>query len=199
LSDHIEALKSILRDNRGFITAKQVTNAGIPRRCLAELAKAGEIYRAERGIYAAPSALEDEMYFLQYRAAKGIYSHGSALYLHSMTDRTPHVFTMTFPFGYNVANAKKRGIAAKVALNGLYGIGVTEASSPFGNPLKVYDVEKTLCDIMRGGRNGSDIQYVSQAMKLYAASQTKDLSKLMDYAGRMRVKNKLLSYLEVLL
>jgi len=199
LSSHSDLIKKIIQENKGFITATQVTNNKIPRRCLTDMVKAGEIYKVGRGIYALPTVWEDEMFFLQYRYAQGIFSHGTALYLHSMTDRTPHTYTMTFPFGYNLLGVKKHGISPKLALMELYNIGITEKPSPCSNPLRVYDVEKTLCDIVRGGRNGSDIQLVSQAMKLYAASPTKNLVKLMGYADKLRVKPKLMSYLEVLL
>lgn len=52
--------------------------------------------------------------------------------------------------------------------------------------IRVYDLERTLCDILRG--SGSDIQIVGAAMKRYAASKDKDIHKLMQYAERLRVK-----------
>ena len=57
--------------------------------------------------------------------------------------------------------------------------------------------ERTLCDILRG--SGSDIQIVSEAMKRYAASKDKNIHKLMKYADQLRVKPKVLRYMEVLL
>ena len=68
---------------------------------------------------------------------------------------------------------------------------------PCGNSIRVYDLERTLCDILRG--SGSDIQTVSATMKKYAASKEKDIHKLMQYADRLRVKPKVLRYMEVLL
>ncbi len=69
--------------------------------------------------------------------------------------------------------------------------------APSGNPLRAYDLERTLCDIVRG--QGSDVQIVNAAMKKYAASKEKDIHKLMQYAGQLRVKSKILRYEEVLL
>ena len=62
---------------------------------------------------------------------------------------------------------------------------------------RVYDLERTLCDILRG--SGSDIQIVGEAMKRYAASKDKNIHKLMQYAEQLRVKPKVLRYMEVLL
>jgi len=77
-------------------------------------------------------------------------------------------------------------------------MGITEVNSPSGNPIRVYDVERTLCDIVKGN-NSCDIQLLNQAMKAYAASKEKDIAKLIAYAERLHVKPKILRYMEVLL
>ena len=78
-----------------------------------------------------------------------------------------------------------------------YEFGQIQIKSPSDNPIRVYDLERTLCDILRG--SGSDIQIVSEAMKRYAASKDKNIHKLMKYADQLRVKPKVLRYMEVLL
>ena len=80
----------------------------------------------------------------------------------------------------------------------LYELGVTTGLSPCGNPIRLYDVERTLCDIVKGN-NTCDIQIVNQAMKQYAKMPGKNITKLFDYAAKVRVKPKILNYMEVLL
>ena len=191
-------IEIMIKDNNGFITAAQVTAAGIQRRTLSELVVAKRLYRAARGIYTLPDTWEDEMYFLQYRFAKGVFSYETALYLHGLSDRTPHSYTLTFPHGYNAAGLKTHNAKAKFAKLEIYGLGITEGKSPLGNPIRVYDVERTLCDIVRGN-NSCDIQLVNQAMKAYAVSKEKNIAKLIASAERLRVKPKILRYMEVLL
>jgi len=192
------AIQQILISNNGIVTTTQVTEAGIPRRCLSAMVESGAIYRVTRGIYALPDAWEDELFFMQYRFAKGIFSHETALYLHGMTDRTPIRYTMTFPFGYNTGSVKKQGILAKLSTEETYDLGIIAVSSPGGNPINVYNIERTLCDIVKS-RHRADIQVINQAMKTYAGSKSKDIAKLMNYAERLRVKPKILKYMEVLL
>ena len=108
MTDNEAAIQNILKINNGIVTTTQVTEAGIPRRCLRAMVDSGIIYRVERGIYALPESWEDELFFMQYRFSKGIFSHETALYLHTMTDRTPIPYTMTFPFGYNTSSVKNR-------------------------------------------------------------------------------------------
>jgi len=193
-----DAILAMLQQNNGFITSAQVTAAGLQRRALSELTATNRIYRVGRGIYALPETWEDELYFLQYRFAKGIFSNETALYLHGLSDRTPQVYTLTFPHGYNTPGLKKYNAKAKYVMLNTYDMGITEKSSPCGNPLRVYDVERTLCDIVKGN-NTCDIQLVNQAMKAYAGSRDKDMAKLIAYAERLRVKPKILRYMEVLL
>jgi predicted transcriptional regulator of viral defense system len=193
-----ETILEMLQQNNGFITSAQVTDAGIQRRELSELTAANRVYRVERGIYALPETWEDEMYFLQYRFAKGVFSNETALYLHGLSDRTPQAYTLTFPHGYNSTGLKKRHVKAKYVTPDAYDMGITEKPSPCGNPLRVYDVERTLCDIVKG-KSACDIQLVNQAMKTYAVSKEKDIGKLVAYAERLRVKPKILRYMEVLL
>ena len=188
----------MLEENNGFITSAQITEAGLQRRLLGELAAANAVYRVERGIYALPDVWEDEMYFLQYRFSKGVFSHETALYLHGLSDRTPQSFTLTFPQGYNAAGLKKHNAKAKFTMPDIYELGVMELPSPCGNPIRVYDKERTLCDIVKGN-NSCDIQLVNQAMKTYAASLEKNMAKLIAYAERLRVKPKISRYMEVLL
>lgn len=104
---------------------------------------------------------------------------------------------MTFPKGYNAPSLKQENLIVKRVVPENYSVGIIEIKSPCGNPIRVYDLERTLCDILRG--SGSDIQIVGAAMKRYAASKHKDIHKLMQYAEQFRVKPKVLRYMEVLL
>lgn len=181
----------------GTITTEQVTAAGLHRGILQELVETGMLYRFGRGLYVSGNAWEDDFYLLQRRYGRGIYSHNTALYLLGYSDRTPARYTMTFPKGYNTPSLKQESVIIKRVVPKNYLLGVTQLSSPCGNPIRVYDLERTLCDILRG--SGSDIQIVGAAMKKYAASKEKDIHKLMLYAEQLRVKPKALHYLEVLL
>ena len=165
----------------GIITAAQLTKAGLHRGYLHDFVESGELYRFGRGLYVQSSA----------------YSHDTALYLLGYSDRTPARYTMTFPKGYNALSLKQEDLIVKRVIPENYDFGIIEIQSPSGNPIRVYDLERTLCDILRG--SGSDIQIVGAAMKRYAASKDKDIHKLMQYAERLRVKPKVLRYMEILL
>lgn len=193
--DKIEEL--LKASKSGTITAAQVTEAGLHRSVLQELVKSGEIYRFGRGLYVQKDAWEDDFFLLQHKYSRGIYSHDTALYLLGYSDRTPAKYTMTFPKGYNAHSLKQENLIVRRVIPENYALGIIEIKSPSGNPIRIYNLERTLCDILRG--SGSDIQIVGEAMKRYAASRNRNIHKLMQYADRLRVKSKVLHYMEVLL
>ena len=197
MNDKRKIEELLLASSNGTITAEQITAAGLHRSVLQELVKNGIVYRFGRGLYVINNAWEDDFYLLQRKYRRGIYSHDTALYLLGYSDRAPAKYTMTFPKGYNAVSLKQENLIVKRVIPENYEFGICETVSPSGNPIQVYDLERTLCDILRG--SGSDIQIVAEAMKRYAMSKDKNINKLMQYADQLHVKPKVLRYMEVLL
>lgn len=195
---HTDKILEALEQNNGLITASQVTAVNIPRHYLKKMLDMKILVKIDRGIYIKPEMWEDEMYILQYKYSRGIFSHETALYIHGLTDRTPVKYVMTFPYGYHVRSLKQEKVIIKKAVQDLYEIGLSNGVSPYGNPIRLYDVEWTLCDIVKGN-NSCDIQIVNQAMKQYAKMPGKNITKLFEYAEKLRVKPKILNYMGVLL
>ena len=196
--DAKETIKALLEASEdGTITAEQVTQAGLHRSVLQELVKSGELYRFGRGLYVRSGIWEDELYLLQRKYGRGIYSMETALYLHGYSDRTPAQYTMTFPKGYNTPSLKQENVTIKWVQQLNYPLGIIEIPSPCGNPIRVYDLERTLCDLLRG--SGGDIQIINPAIKRYVVSKDRDIHKLLQYAQQLRVQPKVQRYLEILL
>ena len=71
-------------------------------------------------------------------------------------------------------------------------------NTPGGNEVKVYSIERTLCDILRP-HSDVDIQVVTEAFKRYAKRKSKNIPVLSEYAKQLKVEKQLRAYLEVLL
>lgn len=67
-----------------------------------------------------------------------------------------------------------------------------------GNPIPSYDLERTVCDILRS-RNRMSEETVRAALKEYAVRKDKDLPKLEQYAAALRLVSIVRHYLGVLL
>ncbi|MCD2432470.1 type IV toxin-antitoxin system AbiEi family antitoxin domain-containing protein [Paraeggerthella hominis] len=191
-------LVEIAKGQNGYVSASQATAAGIPRRKLAEAVGKGELVQIERGLYALPETWEDPYLVAQYRFARGVFSDDAALFLHGMTDRAPFFLTMTFPRGYNATPAREAGIVCRTCADEVLELGLTELTTQHGNVVRAYDLERTLCDLVRG-QGTVDSQVVTPAMQAYARSPERDVAKLVEYARRLGVERKIRTYLEVLL
>ena len=134
----------------GMVSSRQVREAGIHPHYLQQLVRSGELQQISRGIYMRSDAWEDDLFLFQQRYRRGVYSHDTALYLHGYSDRTPAQYTMTFPSNYHTPSLDSEPLLIHRTLPKNYELGLTEIQSPSGNPLRVYDLERTLCDIVRG-------------------------------------------------
>ena len=191
-------LAGIAGKQNGYVTSSQVTSLGIPRRLLTDAVESGELVQIARGLYALPDTWEDELFITQHRFARGVFSDETALYLHGLTDRAPFSLTMTFPRSYNTTAARKAGVICRTCADDLLDLGMREMVTQYGNPVRAYDAERALCDIVRG-QAVVDSQVVVPAMRAYAASRDRDVVKLMKYARKLGVEAKVRGYMEVLL
>lgn len=193
-----EEIIKMAKGNNGTVTTAMVVAAGFSRGNIKYLVDKGMIEKSSRGIYILPEVWEDEIFNLQNRFKRGIYSHETALFLWDLTDRTPNRYHMTFPMNYNLTNPKKENIRCVQCKKEIYDLGIEEVTTPGGNIVRVYSVERTLCDILKT-HSHVDIQVVTEAFKRYAANSNKNIPVLSKYAKLLKVETKLRSYLEVLL
>jgi predicted transcriptional regulator of viral defense system len=194
----VPVLQNLLARQNGMLLTSDLAKWRIPRIYLSVLEKNGEIRRVSRGIYAAADSLTDEMASLQARYKAGIFSHETALYLWELTDRSPLFFSMTVPSGYNATALKASGAKVYFIHRDLHALGQITTKSLHANAIQTYDLERTLCDVLRS-RNQIDIQFVTTALKRYVQRKDKNLDRLFDYAGHFRIQKIVREYMEVLL
>ncbi len=194
----LAAIHDILRQQHGILLASDLARLGIPRSYLSVLENRGEIQRVARGQYAVPDALVDEMAGFQARYQAAVFSHETALYLHDLTDRSPLVYSVTLPSGYNATGMKAGGAKVYFVNRALFNLGLSSLPSPHGNDLRVFGLERTICDLLRS-RNQLDIQFVGEALRRYAGRKDKNPPLLFEYATQFRIEKVVRHYIEVLL
>lgn len=194
----LDSLKKIVRDN-GYLYTKDVTKAGIRRESLKKYLDRGSLIRESRGIYSFADSMSDEFALLQSRCKKGIFSYGTALYFHGLSDRFPQMISMTVPKNYNVFYLKEELLHVEFhrIKPSLWDIGIIEINSPQGGKIKIYNKERCICDIIRN-RKRTDPQIFTQALKGYFASKDRDNIQLIEYAKKFHIENKVQEYMEIL-
>lgn len=193
-----EQIRNLIISNNGIIQTSQITKLGISKPVLYQYMKENEMEQIAHGVYATKDAWVDTMYLLHLRCEQAVFSHETALFLHDLTDREPMEYEITVKTGYNPSKLKEDGIKVYTVKKELHGEGIVMMQTTFGNVVPVYNMERTICDIIRN-RNNTEIQTLQTALKQYVKRKDKDLRLLMQYAVKFRVDKILRQYLEVLL
>ena len=196
--DYITELTAIASEYGGIIETKIAAQRGISKAMLYKLCKEDKIHRIVKGQYILPDDMQDELLSISKRSDKIIFSHETALFLHGISDRTPFEHTVTAPSGCIPSAAIKSECKVYYIKPELFELGKTTLITPAGNEVQAYDLERTICDVIRS-RNKLGTETFLAALKMYAASPKKNLNKLNTYAKQMRVEKVLRQYLEVLL
>lgn len=196
--DYMTELTAIAQMHGGIIETRKAAEHGISKAILYKLCKEEKIYRIVKGQYILSDDMQDELLSISKRSRNIIFSHETALFLHGISDRTPFEHTVTAPSDCIPSAAIKSECKVYYIKPELFELGKTNLKTPAGNEVPAYDLERTICDVIRG-RNKLGTETFLAALKLYAASPKKDLNKLHAYATKMRVANILRQYLEVLL
>jgi predicted transcriptional regulator of viral defense system len=196
--ERTDILQSLLVEDNGVFLASKAVQAGLSRFDLSKFTERGLLERAGRGVYVAPGEMGDELYSLQERAKKIVYSHETALFLHGMTDRTPNRYSITVPSHYKASKAVKDKCKVYYIQPILLELGLMKLPSGMGHQIVAYDLERTICDVARS-RSKIDGQIFIDALKNYASRQDADLNNLNNYARKLGVYRILRNYLEVLL
>ena len=166
-----DILKKLSDENNGYLFTAEVLSHKISKTYLSKFVKENGYERVAHGIYAAPDIWPDELYLLQKMNPKIIFSGGTALYIHGLTDREYSRIEVTVPQGYNAVHLRKKKIQVRSLKEDLYELGETVAESGYGNQI---------------------------AMKEYMSDSGKRLQVLVRYAEKLKIRDEVMKYVEVL-
>ena len=139
-----EILDSLLQENKGFLKTSDATAAGISRTYFGEYIRERGLERVAHGLYMSQDAWEDGMYVVQVRYPEAVFSHETALYLLGLANREPLRYTVTLKAGTNATGLTKQSVKVYKVKDVLFNEGITEAQSPAGHTLRVYNPERMI-------------------------------------------------------
>lgn len=190
-------LNELMWKQNGYLFTAEVEKKGISRTYLAKYVKENNLEKVAKGIYISEDTWKDELYVLQKRYAKIVFSGETALYLHGLIDREYSEISVTVPPLFNRTRLCEQGIIVHQDKTEVYELGIMELETSFGNKIRTYDKEKCICDMLR--RRNMEVQLFQTAMKTYMRDQSKEMSKLIGYAKKLKVREELMKYVEVML
>lgn len=191
-------LDALVEEGLGYLKTSDAVEAGVSRAFVGDYVRANGMERVAKGLYRAQDAWDDGMFVLQTRYPGAVFSHETALFLLGLTDREPDRYSITLKAGASSSNLAREGVRVHKVNSELFSLGVIEIQTPFGHTVRVYNAERTVCDIVRK-RRFAEAQELQGALKSYVRRKGKDIPLLMRYAKALSVEKVLSRYLEVLL
>lgn len=181
----------------GYLSVKDVNDNNIPRFYLTKLIKDNKIERISRGIYIKKNTIVDDFVILQSKSKNAIYSNMTALYLYGLSNRIPIKYDITVNTGYNGSLQNNNKVNLYYVKKDLLYLGVIDYKLDSGNIIKIYDLDKTICDIIKNKKR-FDIELYNKAIREYFYSNKKNTLKLYEYAKKMNIYTKVRNTFEVL-
>ena len=181
-----------------MITSRDVVALGLSRTMLGKYVQNGLLVRVSRGIYVVQAAIPDELFAWAKQCDRFVFSHATAAFLHGISDRTPFDHTVSIRSSQTISRALRTKLACFYVKDAIFSLGQVTARTQFGNIVPCYDMERTVCDMVRDRERMDDETFLS-IVKNYAASDRKDLPKLGHYAEVMGLSKRIASLMEVAL
>jgi len=195
-----EKIKEIFYVNNGYIRTKDISSKDVNRRYLRDLINEGVIEKIKQGLYRWKDTkfdVEEELINVSKIIHNGVICLVSALAYYELTSYTPGEYTIAVRRNYNIKlpdypPIKLYYFSEKYYMDGVEKIDIN------GNIIKIYNIEKTICDCLRyEDKISKDI--IIESIKEYVKRRDKNISKLMNYAAKAKLKDVVQKYIEVLI
>ncbi|HBC84585.1 MAG TPA: abortive infection protein [Clostridiales bacterium] len=187
-------LIDFLNQNNGYIKTRDFEKLGISRPSIQGYIDKKIIRKVSRGLYIDNTLIEDEFYILQQKFSNIIFSYNTACYLLNLSDRAPYKIDVTTLNHNNISEDLEIHYVAKDKFE----IGITEIKSPYGNPIKVYNAERCICDLLKN-KNEVDIELYNKIINNYFKQKHRNLITLEKYAKEFNILEKFENIMEVLI
>ena len=166
-----------------------------------QLVSAGKLGRVNRSYYENMEyngEINDFYVVPAYSDEKGIICLMSAAAYYELTTERPTQIDVALPRRSRVPQSPDWPLMQFYLFSDQrYKVGVEKVNAD-GNPFYIYDMEKTVCDVIFY-RNKLGFEPAVEVIKKYLNNQNRDLIRLMRYAGMLRIKTTMKQFLEVLI
>ena len=177
---------SFIREHGGYIRAKDIDNRAIYDQLLAEVAN-GNVVRIRNGIYALPEEMAKTMIDVEKIVPGGVVCMYSAWAYYELTTKLPPDICIAIEKKRKVILPDYPPVALYYWSQSVFELGISEREIE-GYKVRVYDLEKSVCDAVKF-RNKIGIDISSEILKNYLVRSDRNLTRLNEYAKKMRVAN----------
>ncbi len=183
-------IQRFLDGNNGYMSTSDFLKLNISKPLIKKYINNGLIRKVSHGLYIDSNLLDDDDYILQRRYSNVIYSYNTALYMLNLSNVMPRKKDITI-------NSKKRVIGdynIHYVSEKYYDIGIIEINTLLGNPIKVYNAERCICDMLKCQK--FDLELQNKVLDNYFRCEDKNINRLLEYAKIFNVYEKVNTLVE---
>lgn len=179
---------------RGIISTKKMTDNAEYQRIL-RASERGELIRIRQGVYASPDSVLNTMTDIEKIIPGGVVCLYNAWMYYQLSTMVPPAFCIA-------VEAKRKVVLPDIIPVNLYywkkeyfEFGITEQEIS-GYTVKITDIERSVCDAIKY-RNKIGVDVCIEVLRSYLKRKDRNLSRLTEYAIKLRVKKTLDNYLAI--
>ena len=178
-------IKQFLDANRGYISTSDFLKLNISKTInKKKYVDNGLIKKVSHGLYIDSNLLVDDEYVFQKKYPDAIYSYKTALSMLGLIKELPEEIEIT-------VNSKKRVLSnykVHYVADKYYDIGIIEINNMFNNPIKIYNAERCICDMLKN--DDFDLELQNNILHDYFNNSEKDIDKLLEYSKVFNIYEK---------
>lgn len=188
---------STIKKQGGYARSRDLRAAGIHPSVLPAMERGGRVVRLKRGLYALPeNKTRDERVEALLAVPGSVLCLGSALSYHELGTWEPPEIYLAVKSGRKVRIPDFPPIRVHHFSSRFFSLGLIERTGK-GRALRVYDAERTICDLFRFRRSlGTDV--AAAALREYVKRRSRNIPKLLDYSRHLRISGPVRHALEIL-
>ena len=193
------AQKKVLSGNQLVYSSEELQKQGFSYYQITKMVEQGKLIRLNKSYYENANFAGDinDFYYVQAFAPQGVVCLLSAAVYYGLTTFRPDAIDIAVPPKTKLSSLpESQRLSLHYFSSERHGLGVRIVSEN-ENTFKIYDIEKTVVDIV-SNRNKVGIEETKEILTNYLARQDRNINKLYRYAEKISCLKILKTYLEVL-
>lgn len=192
-------MSELIAKSRKFYSLNELRSVGLSQYKINQLVSEGLLEKINKKTYENLefSGDDSDFYYAYAYVPDGVICLMSAAVYYNLTTFRPDAIDVAIPRKARVSTLPEwPSIRIHYYTDNRFEKGIQVIDND-GNIFKIYDIEKTVCDIIFY-REDVGIEETKEILKNYLSSSTRNLNKLIRYADELKCGDILKTYLEVL-
>jgi predicted transcriptional regulator of viral defense system len=190
-------IHSIFKENNGIATVQYLLENGVSYYDINRFLAEDVLVKLKRGVYKWATAETNEMVEVAHIVPKGVFCLQTACFYYELTTSIPSAYHIAIPNEQRVVLPDFPPIKIYYWNKTSFELGMTSIIVD-NEPVKIYDLEKTICDTIRH-RNKIGFDVLKEILNNYLNRKDRDLNRLDNYAKQLHIFNKVDDFIKLLL